>query len=153
MELVGNGEPSVLVDYAHTPDGLESALQALRPHCRGRLIVVFGCGGDRDKGKRPQMAAVCERLADVLVVTSDNPRSENPLDIIRDVLAGLSETAQPVVQEDRRKAIGQAIALAKKGDCVLIAGKGHEDYQIIGNQRLDFDDRQVAKAFLAGGEA
>ena len=153
MELVGYGEPSVLVDYAHTPDGLESALLALRPHCRGRLIVVFGCGGDRDKGKRPQMAAVCERLADVLVVTSDNPRSENPLDIIRDVLAGLSETAQPVVQEDRRKAIGQAIALAKKGDCVLIAGKGHEDYQIIGNQRLDFDDRQVAKAFLAGGEA
>lgn len=153
MELVGTGNPVVLVDYAHTPDGLESALQALRPHCQGRLIVVFGCGGDRDKGKRPQMAAVCESLADVLVVTSDNPRSEHPMDIIGDVLQGLSAAAKPVVQVDRRLAIGEAISLAGEGDCILIAGKGHEDYQIIGDQHFPFDDRQVAKAFLSGGEA
>ncbi len=149
MELVGNGAPAVLVDYAHTPDGLDNALHALRPHCRGRLVVVFGCGGDRDVGKRPLMAKAAENMADVLIVTSDNPRSEDPQLIIDDVMQGLDRPAQAKVFVDRREAIRAAITMANTDDCVLIAGKGHEDYQLIGDQKLPFDDCRVAAEILA----
>lgn len=149
MELVGTGAPAVLVDYAHTPDGLDNALRALRPHCQGRLFVVFGCGGDRDVGKRPLMAKAAEFLADVVVVTSDNPRSEDPQAIVDHIVAGLDQPSKAIVCLDRRHAIGQAIGMARPNDCVLIAGKGHEDYQIIGDQILPFDDRHVAASFLA----
>lgn len=153
MELVGSGQPAVLVDYAHTPDGLDNALRALRPHCQGRLIVVFGCGGDRDVGKRPLMAKVAEDLSDVVIITSDNPRSEDPQTIVNDVLAGLVQPANAIVELDRKAAITHAIGMAQSSDCVLIAGKGHEDYQIIGNQVLPFDDRLVAAQCLSGGMA
>lgn len=149
MELVGDGAPAVLVDYAHTPDGLDNALKALRPHCRGRLIAVFGCGGDRDVGKRPLMAQAAESNADVVVVTSDNPRSEDPQLIIDDVVQGLAMPGQAQVFIDRREAIRAAITMASADDCVLIAGKGHEDYQIIGDQVLPFDDCLVAAEILA----
>lgn len=149
MELVGTGRPAVLVDYAHTPDGLDNALRALRPHCQGRLIVVFGCGGDRDVGKRPLMAKAAESLADVVVVTSDNPRTEDPQTIVDHIEAGFEQPSKAIVCLERRHAIGEAIGMARPEDCVLIAGKGHEDYQIIGDQVVPFDDRLVAAAFLA----
>ena len=151
MELVAPTKPAVFVDYAHTPDGLDNALRALRPHCQSRLIVVFGCGGDRDVGKRPLMAQVAENLADVLIITSDNPRSEEPATIIEDVLSGLQNTSVAQIYVDRREAIAAAIAQAGPQDCVLIAGKGHEDYQIIGNDILPFDDCRVAAEYLTGG--
>ncbi|MCJ7544817.1 MAG: UDP-N-acetylmuramoyl-L-alanyl-D-glutamate--2,6-diaminopimelate ligase [Phycisphaerae bacterium] len=136
----------VFVDYAHTDDALEKALGAIRPLASGRLILVFGCGGDRDRTKRPRMAAVAARLADRVVVTSDNPRSEDPQTIIDEILAGLDEAgwARTAVQVDRRAAIAQAIGEARAGDIVLIAGKGHETYQIIGDRRIHFDDAEAA---------
>jgi UDP-N-acetylmuramoyl-L-alanyl-D-glutamate--2,6-diaminopimelate ligase len=140
--------PAVLVDYAHTPDGLENALSACRPFCAGRLICVFGCGGDRDRGKRPQMAAIASRLADRVVVTSDNPRTEDPLSILNDVVAGISAGTDLVVEADRARAIAQAVAAAEPGDLVLIAGKGHEDYQILGTTKIHFDDREEAERAL-----
>ncbi len=143
-----DGLPAVLVDYAHTPDGLENALGACRPFCPGRLICVFGCGGDRDRGKRPQMAAIAARLADRLVITSDNPRTEDPHRILADVVAGVPEGLQPEVEVDRAVAIARAIATAGPADLVLIAGKGHEDYQILGTTRIHFDDREEAERAL-----
>jgi UDP-N-acetylmuramoyl-L-alanyl-D-glutamate--2,6-diaminopimelate ligase len=140
--------PAVLVDYAHTPDGLENALSACRPFCAGRLICVFGCGGDRDRGKRPQMAAIASRLADRVVVTSDNPRTEDPLRILKDVVAGISADTDLVVEADRARAIALGIAAAEPGDLVLIAGKGHEDYQILGTTKIHFDDREEAEQAL-----
>ncbi|MFN9645633.1 MAG: UDP-N-acetylmuramoyl-L-alanyl-D-glutamate--2,6-diaminopimelate ligase [Cyanobacteriota bacterium] len=140
--------PAVLVDYAHTPDGLESALTACRPFTRGRLICVFGCGGDRDRGKRPQMGAIAARLADRVVVTSDNPRTEDPRRILADVLAGIPADTAPLVEVDRAKAIATAIATAGTDDLVLIAGKGHEDYQILGTTKIHFDDREEAEKAL-----
>lgn len=142
------GPRHVLVDYAHTPDALANVLEVLRPMVTGRLICVFGAGGDRDRGKRPQMGAAAARLADVAVVTSDNPRSEAPEAIIDDILAGVPEGVSPVVELDRRRAIHRAVALAEIDDLVLIAGKGHETYQIVGDTRLDFDDRLVAAEAL-----
>jgi len=141
------GDAPVLVDYAHTPDALETALNALRPFATGKLIVVFGCGGDRDAGKRPQMGAIAEKLADRAIVTDDNPRSEDPALIRRAILA-----ASPKAQEigDRAAAIHAAIGMMTLGDVVLIAGKGHERGQIIGNQTLPFDDAEVARAALSG---
>ncbi|TXS96777.1 UDP-N-acetylmuramoyl-L-alanyl-D-glutamate--2,6-diaminopimelate ligase [Parahaliea maris] len=137
----------VLVDYAHTPDALEHVLRALRPNVQGRLITVVGCGGDRDRGKRPVMGRLACELSDEVVITSDNPRSENPEAIIDDIVAGCTGHFQR--QADRALAIEQAIALAEQGDCVLIAGKGHEDYQIIEGQRLHFSDVEEAERALA----
>ncbi|MGE0174845.1 MAG: UDP-N-acetylmuramoyl-L-alanyl-D-glutamate--2,6-diaminopimelate ligase [Oligoflexales bacterium] len=139
-----NGSPDVFVDYAHTPDSLEQSLKVLRPITPGTLWVVFGCGGDRDAGKRPLMGKVAIANADRVVVTSDNPRTEDPNKIIQDIVSSLDATDGYSVVVDREKAIGEALARAQAGDCVLIAGKGHEDYQIIGKDKKPFDDRKVA---------
>ena len=140
-----NGAP-IIVDYAHTPDALETALTALRPHCRGRLVVVFGCGGDRDAGKRPMMGAIAERLADLVIVTDDNPRSEDAASIRRAILA-----AAPKAREigDRGSAIRAAVAMLAHGDVLLLAGKGHERGQIVGDTVVPFDDAETARAAVA----
>lgn len=151
FERVETGQEFVvLVDYAHTPDALEHLLRAARELTAQRLIVVFGCGGDRDRGKRPMMGAVVARLADVAVVTSDNPRNEDPEAIIREILVGMPRGSDPVVLSDRREAIEAALGMARPGDVVVIAGKGHEDYQIMGNRRIHFDDREVVREVLGG---
>ncbi|MCG9893686.1 MAG: UDP-N-acetylmuramoyl-L-alanyl-D-glutamate--2,6-diaminopimelate ligase [Thermosynechococcaceae cyanobacterium MS004] len=139
---------SVVVDYAHTPDSLKNLLEAARPFVPGKVICVFGCGGDRDRTKRPQMGAIAAELADLAVVTSDNPRTEDPHKILEDVLAGIPAASSPLVEADRRTAIEIAIAQAQPGDAVLIAGKGHEDYQILGTEKIHFDDREEAEAAL-----
>lgn len=142
---------SVIIDYAHTDDALEKVLSALKPLCRAKLIVVFGCGGDRDRTKRPRMAAVAEKFADFVIVTSDNPRTENPTAIIGEIVTGFERPSSDtiLVDSDRQKAIQLAIKLAAPGDIVLIAGKGHETYQIIGEQKFDFSDKQVAQKYLS----
>lgn len=142
------GLPLVVVDYAHTPDALEQALTALRPHCTGRLICVFGCGGERDPGKRPLMGEIVTRLADVSIVTDDNPRGENGDAIVAQILTGMNEAPAPVVQRDRAAAIDQALKMAQSGDVVLIAGKGHETYQETNEGKRSFDDLAVAHAVL-----
>ena len=142
------GKPTVVVDYAHTPDALEKALQAARLHCAGKLWCVFGCGGDRDKGKRPLMGAIAEEFSDVPVVTDDNPRTEEPRAIINDILAGMVDAGQARVVEGRAEAVTSAIMQAKENDVVLLAGKGHEDYQIVGSRRLDYSDRVTAARLL-----
>jgi UDP-N-acetylmuramoyl-L-alanyl-D-glutamate--2,6-diaminopimelate ligase len=141
---------SVFVDYAHTDDALLNVLNTLKPICKGRLITVFGCGGDRDKTKRPRMAAVAEKLSDTIFVTSDNPRTEEPQAIIEDILAGFSASARQKinVETDRKKAIGLAISAAKRDDIILIAGKGHETYQIIGTTKTHFSDQEVAREWM-----
>ena len=144
----GNQQPLVVVDYAHTPDALEKVLATLREHCVGMLWAVFGCGGDRDKGKRPEMAAIAEALADKVVVTDDNPRTESALAIVQDVVSGFSKIDAIHIEHDREKAIQFAIQSASANDMVLIAGKGHEDYQIIGNERHYFSDRAVVLSCL-----
>ncbi len=148
FESVREGQPfGVVVDYAHTPDGLENVLTAARDMTAGRVVCVFGCGGDRDPGKRPLMGKIAGDLADVAYVTSDNPRSEDPNAIIAHILDGITETtsARVEVEPNRRAAIFQAIAEARPGDLVLIAGKGHETYQLVGDRTLHFDDREVAR--------
>lgn len=140
-----SGAP-VYVDYAHTPDALEAAIAALRPHVEGRLITVFGAGGDRDQGKRPEMGAVASRLSDLVIVTDDNPRSENPARIRAEVLAG-AEGAIEIA--GRREAIAEAVKLGGEGDIILVAGKGHETGQIVGDQVLPFDDALVARECAA----
>ena len=150
LERVGGGtEPLVVIDYAHTPDALEKALEALRPTVAAghRLVCVFGCGGDRDPGKRPLMGRAAAHLADHVIVTSDNPRSEDPAAIIEQVLAGV--TGKPEAIEDRQVAIFSAVHQARPGDVVLVAGKGHETYQEIAGVRHPFSDREVARAALA----
>jgi UDP-N-acetylmuramoyl-L-alanyl-D-glutamate--2,6-diaminopimelate ligase len=148
MALVPNTlDLQVIVDYAHTPDALELVLQALRPHVSGALITVFGCGGDRDKEKRPLMGRVACALSDRVVVTSDNPRSEEPLDIMREIAVGCSGNYSLVA--DRAEAIANAVATARAGDCVVIAGKGHEDYQLVAGARLPFSDEAHARAALS----
>jgi len=138
--------PRVYVDYSHTPASLEAALKALRAHCHGRLWCVFGCGGDRDRGKRPMMGKVAARLADHVVITSDNPRSESPQDIVTEILAGIGDGAVAIV--DRAEAIARALDEAGADDVVLIAGKGHEDYQVIGDRTLPFSDYETARNIL-----
>ena len=147
MQAFGGGKlPLVVVDYAHTPDALEQALNALREHTRGKLWCVFGCGGNRDHGKRPMMGQVAEHYSDQIVITSDNPRDEDPQSIINDIKAGLLCDWAAETELDRGSAIAHAIDCAQAGDVVLIAGKGHEDYQLVGDQRLGFSDREVAEA-------
>ena len=143
------GTPAVYVDYAHTPAALDVVLRALREHCRGSLWCVFGCGGERDKGKRPQMGRVAEHRADRLVVTSDNPRSEPAVSIIRDIMDGLANPDRATVIEDRAAAIAWAIGSADAQDSILIAGKGHENYQLLDGERRDFSDYGRAAANLA----
>ena len=143
---LGTAATSV-VDYAHTPDALEKALIACRQHCHGNLLVVFGCGGDRDKGKRRLMAKAAQKYADYLVVTSDNPRTEDPLAIIEDVLAGIDETSRVNVIVDRKQAVLDTLAKAQPNDVVLLAGKGHEDYIILGHEKIDYNERQVVQEF------
>ncbi len=140
---------NVIVDYAHTPDSLENLLKAARPFISGKMICVFGCGGDRDRTKRPLMGKIAAELADIAVVTSDNPRTENPEQILKDVVAGIPDSVEPLVISDRAKAIATAIKNAQPGDGVLIAGKGHEDYQILGTEKIHFDDREQARIALS----
>ena len=149
LERIDCGQPySVVVDYAHTPDSLEKAIAAVRSVTPGRVIVVFGCGGDRDPDKRPLMGEAAGH-ADVAVVTSDNPRSEDPVGIILQIEDGLRDSTGPyVVEVDRRRAITRALGMAQPEDCVLIAGKGHEDYQIFADRTVHFDDREVAREVL-----
>ena len=147
MERVGR-RPAVFVDYAHTPDALEKVLSGIKPLVRGRLIVVFGCGGERDRSKRPLMGQVASKLASRVVVTSDNPRGEDPLKIIEEIRKGLEPGTDHLIIPDRREAIRKAIEEAKPEDVVVIAGKGHENYQIVGEQRLPFDDRFEARRVL-----
>lgn len=153
FELVKEGQDfAVIVDYAHTPDGLENILKTAEEFARGRIILVFGCGGDRDRTKRPIMGRLAVEHADLTFVTSDNPRSEDPLAIIREIEAGILSAGQAKgeyrIVPDRREAIRQALAAARTDDVVLIAGKGHETYQIVGDRTLPFDDRVVAREFL-----
>lgn len=145
----GSALPLVFVDYAHTPAALQSALVSLRQFCQGKLHVVFGCGGNRDKDKRAKMGEVAQRFADELVITDDNPRHESPEAIIADILAGANDSAKVRVERDRENAILSTLKRAKKEDIVLIAGKGHEDYQLVGDQRLPFSDRALVKDFMA----
>lgn len=156
LETVDVGQPfSVLVDYAHTDDALENVLSALRPLAKGKLRVLFGCGGDRDPSKRPRMAKVSEKYSDAIYVTSDNPRTEDPTKIIEQIKPGFSKSKSKelFVDPDRRVAIEKIIADAKPGDVVLIAGKGHENYQIIGTEKHHFDDAEEARRVLRGQAA
>ena len=164
LEKIDGDDFSVIIDYAHTDDALKNVLSTLKPLCKGNLRVVFGCGGDRDRTKRPRMAKVAEQLADFIIVTSDNPRTEKPEDIIDEIVAGFEkrptvknadlqatsdeQRATKIIEPDRKKAIALAIESAEKDDIVLIAGKGHETYQIIGKQKFDFSDKAVAQKCL-----
>lgn len=151
LEAVRCGQKfAVLIDYAHTDDALQNVLSTLRPLCKGKLTVVFGCGGDRDKTKRPRMAKVAHKMADHVIITSDNPRTEDPNQIIADIVAGLpnAKAMNITVEPDREKAIGLAIKSAANDDIILIAGKGHENYQIIGKEKRHFSDREVSEKFL-----
>lgn len=134
----------VVIDYAHSPDGLQRLLEALRPKCTGRLICVFGCGGDRDVSKRPVMGRIAEKYSDVVVITSDNPRSEDPDEIIRQISLGVQDPSSVMIIPDRLNAIKRAITdIAKSGDLVVLAGKGHESYQILGKEKIHFDESEI----------
>ena len=146
------GKPLAIVDYAHTPDALEQVLKAARSHCKGTLWCVFGCGGDRDRGKRPQMGAIASQYADVVVVTDDNPRTEPPLTIIADIVSGMTGAARVVEHPGRQAAVLATLVQAGPDDVVVMAGKGHEDYQIIGAQRIDYNERAVVETFMLGLE-
>ncbi len=164
LEKLDGDDVSVFIDYAHTDDALKNVLFTLKPFCKGRLTVVFGCGGDRDRTKRPRMANVAEQLADFIIVTSDNPRTEEPMAIIEEIIAGFEKSPSiqskeirntqyairntKIIEPDRKKAIELAIKTAAKDDIVLIAGKGHETYQIIGKQKFDFSDKKIAQEYL-----
>jgi UDP-N-acetylmuramoyl-L-alanyl-D-glutamate--2,6-diaminopimelate ligase len=155
LERVDAGQDfTVLVDYSHKPGAVEAVLRALRPVTGGRLAIVLGCGGDRDSAKRPLMGAAAARLADLAILTSDNPRSEDPLAILTEMLEGVLTVGEPerariIVEPDRAAAIGLAVAMADKGDVIVVAGKGHERGQYIGQKVIPFDDREVAAAALA----
>ena len=148
-EIIDEGQDfAVIIDYAHSPDALERILSSARELTKGRLISVFGCGGDRDKGKRPQMGEISTRLADYTIITSDNPRTENPEDIISDILEGINDTAKFKTLSDREKGIEEALKDAEPGDTVVIAGKGHENYQIIGDKKYHFDDAESVRRLI-----
>jgi UDP-N-acetylmuramoyl-L-alanyl-D-glutamate--2,6-diaminopimelate ligase len=155
LERVDAGQDfTVLVDYSHKPGAVEAVLRALRPVTSGRLAIVLGCGGDRDTAKRPLMGAAAARLADLAILTSDNPRSEDPLAILAEMLDGVLTVGEPerariIVEPDRAAAIGLAVAMADKGDVIVVAGKGHERGQYIGQQVIPFDDREVAAGAIA----
>ncbi|HDR1055861.1 TPA: UDP-N-acetylmuramoyl-L-alanyl-D-glutamate--2,6-diaminopimelate ligase [Pasteurella multocida] len=146
--LSASKQPTAIVDYAHTPDALEKALQAARLHCQGTLWCVFGCGGDRDRGKRPLMAKIAEQFADHVIVTDDNPRTESAAQIVQDILAGFEHPQHVEVCHARDQAIIQALQKADSDDVVLIAGKGHEDYQIIGTQKQHFSDQETVQQYF-----
>ena len=149
MELFhAKGKAKVVVDYAHTPDALEKALLALKVHCDGRLWAIFGCGGDRDTGKRPMMASIGERLADVVILTDDNPRSESPSAIVKDMLAGMASPENAIVEHDRYNALAHALKHSSGDDIILLAGKGHEDYQVLANETVHYSDRESAQRLL-----
>lgn len=150
-EIVDCGKDfTLLIDYAHTPDGLENILSSVRKFAKGRVVAVFGCGGDRDKTKRPKMGRVAGRIADFCIITSDNPRTEEPDAIIRDILDGMDDAiAEYVVIENRRDAIEYAIRHARKDDVIVLAGKGHEDYQILKDKTIHFDEREVIREILS----
>ena len=137
---------TAIVDYAHTPDALENCLQTIHdilPHrYKTKIITIFGAGGDRDITKRPKMGAIADRLSDVMIVTSDNPRNEDPMEIISDILEGISSKSKTFVESDRGKAIAKGLSMASSGDVILVAGKGHEDYQVIGQEKIHFSDRE-----------
>ena len=146
MEPVPNGKGlRILVDYAHKPQALENALEAARSLSEGKVHTVFGCGGDRDRAKRPLMAAIAEKYSDTVIVTSDNPRTEDPNAIIKEILTGFSQGYNPIIEPDRATAIKLGVALMEADDVLIIAGKGHEDYQIIGAKKYPFDDRAMAR--------
>ena len=150
---VVNKKPLVIVDYAHTPDGLENVLKTAREITpqNGKLVCVFGCGGDRDATKRPKMGAIAQKLADRIIITSDNPRTEDPQQIITDIIAGLQSVSPDIVtvEPDRKEAIAMLKTIANNNDVVVIAGKGHEDYQILKDKTIHFDDREEAKKVFA----
>ncbi len=148
--LKTNTEYGVIIDYAHTPDGLEKALNAVRGFTKGRVITLFGCGGDRDKTKRPKMGRMATDLSDIVVVTTDNPRTEDPESIIKEILIGtVGSKAEVVSITDRSEAIAYALKIARKGDTILLAGKGHETYQVIGKERVHYDEREIVQEALA----
>ena len=149
-ELVENNHNlgfEIILDYAHTPDGLENILETVREFTKGKLIAVYGCGGDRDKTKRPIMGRIGTNLSDFSFITSDNPRTENPLEIIKDVVLGIEKNNFEII-ENRREAIKRAIESATTGDIIVIAGKGHEDYQILKDKTIHFDEREVISEIL-----
>ena len=150
LELVPTNTPfGVIIDYAHTPDGLEKAISAVRGFTKGRVITLFGCGGDRDKTKRPKMGRMATELSDIVVVTTDNPRTEDPDEIIKEILIGtVGSKAEVITITDRSEAIAEALKIAKEGDTILLAGKGHETYQVIGTERVHYDEREVVKNAL-----
>lgn len=149
----GDTEYTVMIDYAHTPDGIENILNAVRGFAKGRVVIVFGCGGDRDNTKRPKMGYLAGELADFCIITSDNPRTENPLKIIEMVEEGTKKTGTPyVVIENRREAIKYALDHAEKDDVIVLAGKGHETYQILNSGTIHFDEREVVHDILFGGK-
>jgi UDP-N-acetylmuramoyl-L-alanyl-D-glutamate--2,6-diaminopimelate ligase len=142
------GQPLAIVDYAHTPDALTQVLQAARLHCRGKLWCVFGCGGDRDRGKRPQMGQAASQDADIIVITDDNPRTESAQQIIADIASGATEGARVLTHSGRRDAVLSTLRQAAADDVVVLAGKGHEDYQVVGTQKLDYNERQIVASFM-----
>ncbi|MCL2740028.1 MAG: UDP-N-acetylmuramyl-tripeptide synthetase, partial [Oscillospiraceae bacterium] len=147
MEVVHDGDFKVIIDYAHTPDGLENILKTAREFTKGRLIILFGCGGNRDNKKRPIMGKVCASLADFCIVTSDNPRTENPEKIIEEIVVGMLPCKKTIITS-RHDAIKYALENAKKDDCIILAGKGHEDYQIIGKEKIRFNEHEIVREIL-----
>lgn len=149
MEYIKTNKPyNIVIDFAHTPDGLSNLLQTIRPLTPGRIILVFGCGGDRDKSKRPIMGKIAELHSDFTVITSDNPRSENPSDIINDIVKGLTKNENYITIADRTEAIKHALSMAKEGDTVVLAGKGHEEYQIFKDKTISYNEREIIKSIL-----
>jgi len=152
MEVVPTDTPyTIIIDYAHSPDGLENILTALRETTAGRLITVFGCGGERDRGKRPIMGKIAAEYSDIVVVTSDNPRSEDPDAIIAEILEGMPKRAHVFVLPDRRLAIAQALKKAREGDVVILAGKGQETYQVLATGKIHMDEREIVQELLIDG--